>query len=155
MTNEVVVMGWSDGNIARVRALARRRRDHRVRETVRPHRPLQSPWTPGSDDRDAGSPRVARAVQPRYCRTPFLNFGMFQLDLRTLFPHPHGLIIPQEAQGDMHWNANGAYRVRLPGSFLLVLIVAQVLVCPETLEMVLCGRPRGGVACLFALSLSP
>ena len=30
------------------------------------------------------------------CAPPFLNFGMFPLDLRSLdFPHPHGLIIPQ------------------------------------------------------------
>lgn len=42
---------------------------------------LSKPWTPGSDDRDAGSPeRFSRGtVAP-----PFLNFGMFQLDLRAL-----------------------------------------------------------------------
>ena len=39
---------------------------------------------------------------------PFLNFGMFQLDLRAL-----------DCRGD---------RVRHAGSFLLVLIVAQVLI---------------------------
>ena len=63
--------------------------------------------------------------------------------------------VPEKPWAILQRDANGAYRVGHLGSFLLVLIVAQVLDCRETLEMVLCGRPRGGVACLFALSLSP
>ena len=51
-------------------------------ETIVLERPASpSPWTPGSGDRDAGSPeRFSRGtVAP-----PFLKFGMFQLDLRAL-----------------------------------------------------------------------
>jgi 2-polyprenyl-6-methoxyphenol hydroxylase-like FAD-dependent oxidoreductase len=79
MTNEVVVVGGGPTGIllgcelwlAGVETIV-------LQRLSQAERPLQSAWTPGSDDRDAGSPEVARAVQPRHCRTPFLNFGMFQ-----------------------------------------------------------------------------